>query len=61
MRAMKKKSFLQKKPSPLHYIMQFISGEMAEWSKAAASKAAILCKWNRGFESLSLFIIGFST
>ena len=36
---------------------------MAEWSKAAASKAAILCKWNRGFESLSLlqstFIRGF--
>ena len=31
-----------------------IVGEMAEWSKAAASKAAIPCKWNRGFESLSL-------
>lgn len=27
---------------------------MAEWPKAAASKAAILCKWNRGFESHSL-------
>ena len=27
---------------------------MAEWSKAAASKAVIPIKWNRGFESLSL-------
>ena len=27
---------------------------MAEWSKAAASKAVILGNWNRGFESHSL-------
>lgn len=32
--------------------MQF--GEMAEWLKAAASKAAIPCEWDRGFESPSL-------
>lgn len=27
---------------------------MAEWSKAAASKAVISCEWDRGFESPSL-------
>lgn len=31
-----------------------LNGEMAEWSNAVASKAIIPCKWNRGFESLSL-------
>ena len=30
------------------------NGEMAEWSKAVASKAIIPGNWNRGFESHSL-------
>lgn len=29
-------------------------GEMAEWSKATASKAVIPGDWDRGFESRSL-------
>lgn len=34
--------------------LKFDNGEMAEWTKAAASKAVVSLRWDRGFESYSL-------
>lgn len=39
----------------VHVLPKYVqAGEMAEWSKAVASKAIIPCEWDRGFKSPSL-------
>ena len=55
LQSMKIRYYKRRDMGALHALLG--GGEMAEWSNAAASKAVIPCKRDRGFESPSLLHI----